>query len=1024
MKIESKLMSATCWQRYRFFLQNNQINTQYNHKVQGSMKQISIKTILISIIMIGQGLSTNAQIQFGQDIDGEANNNYSGYSVSMPDASTVAIGAPYNSGNGNGAGHVRIYHWDGSAWVQKGSDIDGEAANDQSGGSVCMPDANTVAIGAIYNSGNGAYAGHVRIYGWNGNEWVQKGSDIDGEAADDNSGKSVSMPDANTLAVGAYMNDGSGPNAGQVRIYRWNGNMWVQKGSDIDGEMAGDGSGYSVYMPDTNTVAIGAPENDGNGTEAGQARIYHWVGNEWVQKGGDIDGEAFGNNLGFSICMSDSNTIAVGADKNNENGSYAGHVRIYKWNGSSWLQKGCDIDGEAANNYSGYSVSMPDDNTVAIGAPYNSGNGLAAGHVRIYKWNSNAWVQNGVDIDGEASGDKSGYSVSMPDANTVAIGAYNNSGIGTWAGQVRIYKLKGVYAIAYNDINENCIQENEAGLSNSMALINPGNIVVESNNQGRWYIDSLPAGNYTITYDIPANWLATCPATQSFTVVNPDEISHAPDFGLVSTQPCAKPEISVYMPFMRPCISNQKVFISACNEYNATGALNLAYVDVQLGTMLVPQSASVPYTSIGNNTYRFQFGDINPGQCVNFTIDCQVSCNAAMGQTLCVEARLYPADSCVFDTVPDPYPGNFTPCTLPWDHSSLQVEGYCQNDSIYFIITNTGNLGNGDMDCWSPVRIYIDGVFTTLDSIQLVGGDSIVFAFPGDGRTWRLEADQHPLHPGNSHPNTTVEACGDTGNWTPGLVTVLPQDDADPVVDIYCGVVTTSYDPNDKTGYPTGTTFYHFIYPNQQIQYVIRFQNTGTDTAFTVIVRDTLDTDLDIFSVVPGVASHNYDFQMYGPRVLEWRFSNILLPDSNHSEPDSHGFLTFTVNQMLNLPEGTIITNEADIYFDYNAPVVTNNTLHIVNYFIQTNNVVSITAIDNSYDILVYPNPITTEINIVSNKSITGSDYSIFDYTGRIVRTGKIESETQGISLGNLEKGVYILQIGKSRKLTYKIVKN
>ncbi|PIX33224.1 MAG: T9SS C-terminal target domain-containing protein, partial [Bacteroidetes bacterium CG_4_8_14_3_um_filter_31_14] len=72
--------------------------------------------------------------------------------------------------------------------------------------------------------------------------------------------------------------------------------------------------------------------------------------------------------------------------------------------------------------------------------------------------------------------------------------------------------------------------------------------------------------------------------------------------------------------------------------------------------------------------------------------------------------------------------------------------------------------------------------------------------------------------------------------------------------------------PNDKTGYPTGVTTEHYIMPNQQLQYVIRFQNTGTDTAFTVVVRDTLNMNLDIFSVVPGVASHSYNFQMYGPR--------------------------------------------------------------------------------------------------------------------------------------------------------------
>src|SRR5690606_20017637 len=127
-------------------------------------------------------LTINNTVTF-TDIDGEASGDWSGTSVSMPDANTIAIGAVLNDGNGINAGHVRIYTLNGSAWIQKGADIDGEAAGDSSGVSVSMPDANTVAIGAGGNNDNGYYAGHVRVYTWNGSAWVQKGTDIDGEAA-------------------------------------------------------------------------------------------------------------------------------------------------------------------------------------------------------------------------------------------------------------------------------------------------------------------------------------------------------------------------------------------------------------------------------------------------------------------------------------------------------------------------------------------------------------------------------------------------------------------------------------------------------------------------------------------------------------------------------------------------------------------------------------------------------------------------------------------------------------------------
>ncbi|MEY1639533.1 hypothetical protein [Tenuifilum osseticum] len=90
-----------------------------------------MKSKLLTVLtLISINSIVNAQVQKGGDIDGEAAGNWSGYSVSMPDANTVAIGAPYNAGNGTSAGHVRIYTWNGTTWVQKGADIDGEAAGD------------------------------------------------------------------------------------------------------------------------------------------------------------------------------------------------------------------------------------------------------------------------------------------------------------------------------------------------------------------------------------------------------------------------------------------------------------------------------------------------------------------------------------------------------------------------------------------------------------------------------------------------------------------------------------------------------------------------------------------------------------------------------------------------------------------------------------------------------------------------------------------------------------------------------
>ena len=330
--------------------------------------------------------------------------------------------------------------------IQLGTDIDGEVGNDQSGRSVSLSsDGTRVAIGAYLNDGaNGSDSGHVRVYKLSGGSWIQLGSDINGEAADDFSGESVSLSSNGTrVAIGAGGSNGNGNNAGQVRIYDWNGTAWTQLGADIDGEAAGDNSGNSVALSSNGTrVAIGAIGNDDNGNDSGHVRVYDWNGTAWTQVGTDIDGEVGNDQSGYSVSLSSDGTrVAIGANTNDDS---AGQVRVYDWNGSAWTQLGADIDGEAAYDYSGYSVSLSSDGTrVAIGANANDGNGANAGHVRVYGWNGTAWTQLGTDIDGEAASDLSGSSVSLSsDGTRVAIGAYLNDGAnGNDSGHVRVYRF-------------------------------------------------------------------------------------------------------------------------------------------------------------------------------------------------------------------------------------------------------------------------------------------------------------------------------------------------------------------------------------------------------------------------------------------------------------------------------------------------------------------------------------------------------------------------------------------------------
>lgn len=324
--------------------------------------------------------------------------------------------------------------------VQLGSDIIGEASGDQSGFSTSISsDGTRVIIGAKANQGNGFSSGQARIFQFNGASWAQLGSDIDGEAAGDEAGSSVAISgDGNTVIIGAPSNGGNGDKSGHARVFRLNVDKWEQLGADIDGEAIRDGSGAAVAISNNGSiVAIGAPNNN-SGT--GHVRVYQFNGSAWVQLGADIDGTTTSDKFGGAVSLSSNGlTVAIGAASNSSN---RGLVEVYQFNGSAWIQLGADIAGEATGDTFGAAVSLSTSGTrLAVGAPFNSGGQSNAGHTRVFEYNGSAWNQLGSDIDGEAGGDGSGRSVAISDdGSRVAIGADGNNG---GSGQVRVFEYDG-----------------------------------------------------------------------------------------------------------------------------------------------------------------------------------------------------------------------------------------------------------------------------------------------------------------------------------------------------------------------------------------------------------------------------------------------------------------------------------------------------------------------------------------------------------------------------------------------------
>ncbi|MEM7379646.1 MAG: hypothetical protein AAF361_00455 [Bacteroidota bacterium] len=353
---------------------------------------------MILIWTLSSVVCANAQIAPTPD---KADIELSAYSVSLSDdAMILAIGDHQGDKGNTKSGQVRIYKNISGCWHQIGDDINGEAAGDLSGYSVGLSaDGSTVAIGAKRNHGlNGKNSGHVRVYKNNAGVWEQIGEDIDGKSKGDSSGYSVGLSgDGTTVAIGAIFNNTNGKFSGHVRVYKNYSGKWVQIGADINGKAAKDYFGASVSLSGNGEIlAIGAHRG---GAPSSYVSVYKNVSGRWVQIGKDIVGEPTGNFLGWNISMSESgNSLAIAAYNNSKGERYA-YVRTYQNNGKSWMQLGADIDGRTMDrDLLGFnSMSLGNDGTITlIGAYSQSGKNVPAiNYLRRFRFNkwSDKWIR-------------------------------------------------------------------------------------------------------------------------------------------------------------------------------------------------------------------------------------------------------------------------------------------------------------------------------------------------------------------------------------------------------------------------------------------------------------------------------------------------------------------------------------------------------------------------------------------------------------------------------------------------------
>jgi hypothetical protein len=588
----------------------------------------------------------------------------------------------------------------------------------------------------------------------------------------------------------------------------------------------------------------------------------------------------------------------------------------------------------------------------------------------------------------------------MPDGGCIALGSIKPTGasdpyvIRTDANGITFTnRLQGnVFA----DLDNNCT-ETGGDLPASELVV----MALKGNDSRFATTDS--AGNFSMTVDTGTYLLSVVPPNQFWNVCT-DSIpltfigsydTVQTSIGVNSDLECPWPEIEISIPFLRRCSPLSSVYTIAYKNLGNVTAY-AAVVRVTLDPFLNLLSASAPYTVLGPNVYGFAVGDILPLKSGSIKINVEADCaTSVLGQTHCTSAELVLDNFCI-----------------PGQEPVVRVDAECTGDSVQFTLSN---VGDAPMPQEAEFIVIEDLIVMREGAFQLDAQQDTVLKCPANGATFRIYAGYEPGALPFFAPTAAVEGCN--GPLQPGLWNVFPEYYPTRFAR-HCRQNQGPYDPNDKQGFPTGFGPSHYIGEGVALDYMIRFQNTGTDTAVHVVIRDTLSAWLDPASVRPGPASHPYTWALLGQNVLEFTFDNIFLPDSFTNLATSQGFIQFGIGQKPGVPLETDILNQAAIYFDYNPPIFTNTTQHRVGKdFILT--VDTWSPEQAPVYLRAWPNPVSEFATVVLEAADPGAEleWTLTDVAGQTFLRQTTRGNRWDFRREGMPSGIYWLQVRENGKM-------
>ncbi len=501
------------------------------------------------------------------------------------------------------------------------------------------------------------------------------------------------------------------------------------------------------------------------------------------------------------------------------------------------------------------------------------------------------------------------------------------------------------------------------------------------------YIDT---GMYEVTAVPPLPFFWDTCTTSAHLPLNGD--TTWADFSVPSLGDCPFITIDLATPFLERCFE-QDIYIQYCNHGTIDADSVILYIEIDSFLTMTDTSLNWQPVPDTTNIFMLTLPALDVNECQTISTPVLVSCEAELGQLHCITVNGWP---------------NLI-CTTPsgWSGAEIEASAACEDTTVILQLENIGTAPS------QPLEFVI----VEDDVVLLTGQDdydiaeAVAFAYPSNGNYYRIESEQEPGHPFPGPVAAWEVGCNGDGTPFVHFIEQFPLGDEFGSEDSNCANNAGSFDPNDKQGSPIGFGPGHLIKPGNDIEYLIRFQNTGTALAHNVVIRDTLSPFLNPESVRVGAASHPYSWDFVEGNILTFKFDDINLIDSMTNEPESHGFISFKVSHHADLPLGTVIPNRAAIYFDFNLPIITNTTFHQLGEdFLEI--ISSDKEENNGYSdgLAVYPNPAFRKVFVQLPYSC--SQLQIFDMQGRLIQLKEIEGGRQTAIIGRkaLPDGIYFIR--------------